>query len=82
MAREIHRSRKETISAYYPERSLLGALVRDGWCIAEFCHLSQRIDVNVSGTRGYMTGKQNSVGIDLSGTWTVHSYLDLTIRYK
>lgn len=82
MAREIHHSRRETISAYYPERSLHRALVRDGWCIEEFCHLSLGIDVNVSGTRGYTTGKQNSVGIDLSGTWTLQVGLDLTIRSK
>lgn len=81
LAREIHHSRRETISAYYPERPLPRTLVRDGWCIDEFCHLSQGIDVNVSGKRGYKTGKQNSVGIDLSGTWTVHVGLDLTISY-
>lgn len=82
MAREIHHSRRETISAYYPERSLPRALVRDGWCIAEFCHLSQGIDVIVAGTRGYTTGKQNSVGTDLSGMWIVHVGLDLTISNK
>lgn len=59
-----------------------GLLAKDGWCIIEFCHLSQGIDINVSGTRGYMTGKQNIVGIDLSGMWTVHVGLEFTRSYK
>lgn len=57
-------------------------LAEDECSMAEFCHLSWGIDVNLSVVRGYTESKLKGESIDLNGTEKPHRLQSATIKCK
>lgn len=57
-------------------------LAEDECSMAEFCHLSRGIDVNLSVVRGYTESKAKGASIDLNGAGKPDGLQSATMRRK